>query len=75
LDNWLLSSGLLRPNRFHGLLFDGLVFSSNILLAACFPSDPEELPESTTGLLLLVAILAQFLAGLYPFVFDPHIWV
>ena len=64
LDSRLQSSRLLRPHRFHGLLFDGLVFTGNILLAARFPRGGQELPERTTGLLLLVAILAQFLGVL-----------
>ena len=64
LDNRLLSSGLLRPQRFHGLLFDGLVFTGNILLATLLPRTSEELSERTTGLLLLVAVVAQFLGAL-----------
>jgi hypothetical protein len=49
----------VHPNKLHGLLFDGTVFTGNIILFGFLPQINADLSEKTVGALLLVALLTQ----------------
>lgn len=54
----------VKPEKIHGLLFDGAVFAGSIVLASRLPRLGDEVADSAAGILLLAAVLAQA-AGAY----------